>query len=300
MKIIDAHTHFFSYTWFEHFYNLAQNQLSPGAGVEAVAEKLGWQMPPRAPNLLGKIWVQEQDSHGVDAQVLFASKLNDAEQLSAAVHAYPDRLIGYVMIDPTQDNAREQTHYSLNILGMKGVILFPAMHHFHAYDERALLIYEEAFAADVPVFINFGYLKVPIYQKLGIDDGIDLQFTNPIDLKAVARDFSEVNFIIPHFGCGYFDEALEVAGESENVYFDTASSNSWIKAPLTLTAVFRKCLEVMGPERLLFGTDSSCFPRGWRKDLFETQQEVLDELKLRSHEKDLIWGGNIARILNLA
>ncbi len=125
MKIIDAHTHFFSYTWLEHFFQLAEGKFS---NVEALAEKLAWEMPSKDPSELGNKWVREQEKFGLRGQVLFASKLNDAEQLAAALNAFPDRLFGYFMIDPTQEDARNQAHYSFNILGMRGVMFFPAMH----------------------------------------------------------------------------------------------------------------------------------------------------------------------------
>jgi len=63
--------------------------------------------------------------------------------------------------------------------------------------------------------------------------------------------------------------------------------------------VFKKSLEVLGPKRLLFGTDSSFFPRGWRKDIFEGQVQVLDSLEVKEKDKELIFGGNLARLLNL-
>ncbi len=296
MKIIDAHTHFFSYTWLEHFFQLAEGQFK---NVEALAEKLGWEMPSKDPTELGQKWVEEQDKFGIQGQVLFASKLNDAEQLAAALNAFPDRLFGYFMSDPTQEDARNQAHYSLNILGMMGVMLFPAMHHFHASEEHVYSIYEEALYVDAPVFIHFGQLNIPIFQKLGLPDPVDLQYSNPLDLKEAAAEFSEVNFIIPHFGCGRFEEALKIAAEFKNVYFDTSSSNSWIQPPLTLKDVLKKSLEVLGPRRLLFGTDSSSFPRGWRKDIFDAQIETIDSLGIKDKDKELIFSGNLARILNL-
>jgi hypothetical protein len=299
-KIIDAHTHFFSYEWFGHFFNLARQQFPADAGPEALAEKLGWELPPIAPEELGKRWVAEQDKYGLKRQVLFASKLNDAEVLTVALQAFPDRLIGYVMVDPTQMSARELTYYSLNMLSMKGVLMFPAMHHFQASDKSVFPIFQEAAAAEAPVFIHFGQLKIPIFQKLGLPDNIDLKFSNPLDLKAAAREFPDVNFIIPHFGCGYFEEALQVAAECKNVYFDTASSNSWIQPPLTLAEVFKRSLAVLGPERILFGTDSSSFPRGWRKDIFDQQLQILEALQVSNRDKELILGGNIARILKLS
>lgn len=299
MKIIDAHTHFFSYTWFEHFFRLATDKFSNEDQVDVLAEQLGWEMPARDPVKLGKRWVEQQDKFGLRRQVLFASKLNDAEFLSAAINAYPDRLTGYVMIDPLLENAREQTHYSVHILGMKGVMLFPAMHHFHADDEQVHVIYDEALSADVPVFVHFGQLNIPIFEKLGLPDPVDLQYSNPMDLKASAAEFSDLNFIVPHFGCGYLDEALQIAGEFKNVYFDTSSSNVWVQPPLTLPEVFKRSLDVLGPERLLFGTDSSFFPRGWRNDIFERQMGILDSLGIKGKDMDLIFGGNIARLLAL-
>ncbi|MFQ5602249.1 MAG: amidohydrolase family protein [bacterium] len=299
-EIIDAHTHFFSYTWLEHFQQLARSHGTHLDSVEALAQKLSWEAPPQAPDELGKKWVEEQDQYGVRRQVLFASKLNDAEFLSAAVQAYPDRLIGYVLIDPKQKNAREQTLYSLNILNMKGILLFPAMHHFHVSDKKLVTLYEEAAAAEVPVFIHFGQLKIPIYEKLGLPENIKQEYAQPGDLKKTAREFPEVNFIIPHFGCGLFEEALQLASEFPNIYFDTASSNSWIQPPLTLKEVFQQSLQTLGAQRLLFGTDSSSFPRGWRNDIYETQLQILESLQISSREKAEIFGGNIARILKLA
>ncbi|MFQ5637962.1 MAG: amidohydrolase family protein [bacterium] len=299
LKIIDAHTHFFSYEWFQHFYNLAREQFTPGDGVAALAQKLGWDLPPTSPKELGERWVKELDNNGVAKQVLFASKLNDAEQLAAAVQAFPQRLIGYVLIDPRQKSVREHLVYSLHILGMQGILMFPSLFHFYASDKIACAIYEEAHAAEAPVFIHFGRFKIPIFEKLGIPDNVDLKYSNPRYLKEAAREFEGVNFIIPHFGCGCFDEALELAAECKNIYFDTSSSNSWIEPPLTLTEVFKRTIDVVGVERILFGTDSSSFPRGWRKDIFENQMAILDSLNLSTAEKGLIFGGNISRILNL-
>ena len=297
LKIIDAHTHFFSYQWFEFFLNLARDQFAENEGVEALAARLGWEPPPRQPEELGRRWVAEQEKYGLTAQVLFASKLNDAEQLAVAVQACPQRLIGYVLVDPTQPSVREQVHYSLHILGMKGILMFPAMHHFHAHEQNVYPVYEEAAAAQVPVFLHFGLFNLPIYDKLGIPSPVDLSYSNPRDLREPAQEFSDVNFIVPHFGCGRFEEALEVAAACPNVYFDTSSSNAWIEPPLTLTEVFRRSLEVLGPRRLLFGTDSSFFPRGWRKEIFDRQKAILDELGVSDSDQALIFGGNVARIL---
>ena len=51
-----------------------------------------------------------------------------------------------------------------------------------------------------------------------------------------------------------------------NLHVDTSRSNAWTKYTpgLRLVNVFRQALAVLGPERMLFGSDSSFFPRGWQ------------------------------------
>ena len=99
--------------------------------------------------------------------------------------------------------------------------------------------------------------------------------------------------IIPHFGAGFFREALMAADAAPNILLDTSSSNSWIRfhPGLTLRDVFARALDVVGPARLLFGTDSSFFPRGWQQAVFDAQRQILDELGVTAaaQARDLWW-----------
>jgi predicted TIM-barrel fold metal-dependent hydrolase len=150
------------------------------------------------------------------------------------------------------------------------------------------------------VFVHCGALSVGVRQKLGLPSPFDLRFSNPIDLHAVAARHPKVPFIIPHFGAGYFREALMLADLCPNVYLDTSSSNRWMRyqAPhLDLRAVFRQALEVAGPKRLLFGSDSSFFPRGWHHQIFEEQATALYELGVTVGDARSIFGENLLRIL---
>ena len=83
-----------------------------------------------------------------------------------------------------------------------------------------------------------------------------------------------------------------------NVYLDTSSSNSWLKylPSLTLEDVFRQTLEVIGPERLLFGSDSSFFPRGWQRSIWETQKTILEGIGVDDLAQENIFSENFNRL----
>ncbi|MFI5340558.1 MAG: amidohydrolase family protein, partial [Candidatus Methylomirabilales bacterium] len=66
-----------------------------------------------------------------------------------------------------------------------------------------------------------------------------------------------------------------------------------------LADVFRAALRVFGAERILFGTDSTFLPRGWRRDIFDAQMQVLKALEVTTQQARLIFGGNLARVLKL-
>jgi uncharacterized protein len=127
----------------------------------------------------------------------------------------------------------------------------------------------------------------------------DLRFGDPLAVAAVAVRYPEVPVIIPHFGAGLFREALMALKSAPNILFDTSSSNSWIglHPNLSLREVFARTLDVAGPRRLLFGTDSSFFPRGWQRGVYEAQVAVMNDLGLSEADRTAILSGNFDRAL---
>jgi len=107
-----------------------------------------------------------------------------------------------------------------------------------------------------------------------------------------------VPVIIPHFGAGFFREALMAADLCPSIHLDTSSSNGWLKymPGLTLVEVFRRALAIVGPGRLLFGTDSSYFARGWRRVIYGAQMTALDEIGVEPEACACILGGNFDRL----
>ena len=89
-----------------------------------------------------------------------------------------------------------------------------------------------------------------------------------------------------------------VADLCPNVHLDTSSSNSWIKyhPGLTLEDVFRQAFDVLGADKLIFGTDSSFFPRGWQRGVWECQMEIMEKIGVTNSDKEKIFSGNFDRI----
>jgi len=298
IEVADAHVHFFSHAFFKA---LAAQKGQPERVDELIAQ-LQWKAPPVRNAALGNLWTQELDRHGVSRSVLMSSIPDDEASASEAVQAYPGRFYGYFMFNPRTADALGRAERAFDNLSMQGLCLFPAMHRFSVQDEILQPIFEMAEKRrNVVIFVHTGVLTVGVRKKLGLASKFDLSMSNPIDLHRVAMDFPKLNFVIPHFGAGYFREALMLGDLAPNVYVDTSGSNSWIKYSLpdvTLKDIFRKALEVFGPNRLLFGSDSSFFPRGWNRAVFDAQVSVLQELNVAEEPARLIFGENLRRLLD--
>jgi hypothetical protein len=150
------------------------------------------------------------------------------------------------------------------------------------------------------VFVHCGVLTVGVRTKLGLPSSFDLRLGDPLAVAVMAAAYQQVPVIIPHFGAGMFREALIAADQCHNIHLDTSSSNSWMKyhPGLMLDAVFRQALAVTGPQRLIFGTDSSFFPRGWQKGVYDAQLAALDANRVAPAARAAILGGNFDRLFS--
>ena len=296
--VCDAHVHFFSPAFF------ALLAAQSGQSLEETGRKLNWRIPPSCADLAAD-WVRELDEYSVAKAALIASIPGDEDSVAAAVALHPDRLWGFFMANPlAKEGAPDGIARVQNALAgglLQGVCLFPAMHRYSIGDPRVRPVFEAAAAhPGALVFVHCGVLTLGVRRKLGLPSLFDMRYSNPIDLHAIALEFPSVNFVIPHFGAGYFREALMLCDLCPNVYLDTSSSNSWTRyqpGNLDLKTVFRQALEVAGPRRLLFGSDSSFFPRGWHAKIFQEQVQALCAIEIAADHAGLILGGNLERLL---
>jgi len=285
-QVLDAHTHFFS----RRFFDALATQS--GKTAPEVASKLQWELPPEDPAGLAATWVEELDRYAVDRAAIIASIPGDEASVLAAKAAHPNRFLAYAMVNPLAEGVGVAQ-------GLDAICLFPAMHRYSMHDPKVIPLLDQADDQSCAVFVHCGVLTVGVRRKLGLASPFDMRFSNPLDLHAVALRYPRLRFVVPHFGAGYLREALMLADLCSNVYFDTSSSNSWMRFEgLDLKTVFRRMLDVVGAGRLLFGTDSSFFPRGWNYDVFEAQTSALLDLGVSTSDTRLILGENLERLFS--
>jgi len=294
--INDAHCHFFSRRFFEV---LAADPGSPpiqDPGTDLPCA-LGWD-PPGQPIELADRWVAELDAHGIARAAVMASVPGDESSVAAAVARHPERLVGMFMLDPTKPDAAARATRGLTEYKLRCVCLFPAMHRYALDHEQVEAVFRVVAEHRGAIFVHCGVLSVGVRKKLGLSHRFDVRFGNPLALVQVALAHPGVPVIIPHFGAGFLRETLMAGDLCPTVHVDTSSSNAWMKyfPGLRLEDVFRQALEVLGADRVIFGSDSSFFPRGWQRSVYEQQVAVMDELGLVEDARQRILGKNFTRL----
>ena len=301
--LIDFHTHFFSRTLFEV---LAAGSPLPGSQserIERATRSLGLELPVRDPvEHMGR-WLGELDRHGVAHMVSFASVPEEIPVLAEVAGMSRGRITPFAIVDPLRPGAVQRLAGLLEERAFRGALFFPAMHGFPVDGPEARDVFAVLAEFDAPAIVHCGILKMPLRDRFCIKQSFDISLANPLSLVGPAHRHSDVSFVIPHFGAGMFREALIAGAQCSNIFLDTSSSNDWIRTQpvkMTLADVFERALGVFGTDRILFGTDSSVFPRGWRRDLLLAQREALGACGVREEEQAKIFGGNAARLLGLS
>ena len=239
-------------------------------------------------------WVADLDKKGVERVNFVMGGGND--NLARIVDMYPERFTGFAHHNVFGDGVDEELERAVAKLGLRGYKLI-ASSQTRPIDDRSLFpVWEVAERLEVPVLIHFGVLGG------GGGPARDLRNMNPLTLWEVASSFPLLNFVIPHFGACYFRELLQLCWSCSNVLIDTSGSNQWMRwmpYDLTLKDLFRKAIATVGPDRIIFGTDSSYFPRGFSRDYLREQLKACYQIGLEQNSIDKIFHKNAARLLKL-
>lgn len=298
MTIFDAHTHFFGREFYEF-----QATLVDGADSAETLERFragGVEVPGPDAGAHAARWLRELDRHRIARAILFASVPAEMAVVGGVAAASHGRFVPFTVVNPMAPATLDALTSLQPRFGFRGMLLFPAMHDYSIQAPEVTATLEVAKANDMVVFVHCGRLRVGVRRLIGLAPDFPADRSRPRDVAAVARAQRDVAFIVPHFGAGYFEEALDLAAAYHNVYLDTAGSLAWAgvhQPPLSLAEVFRQAKEAVGTERILYGSDSGVFPRGYRGDILLAQIDAMINAGYGADERDAVLGGNLSRLL---
>jgi hypothetical protein len=236
-------------------------------------------------------WLKTMDENGIKKAV-FLPISERLEEIKEFVNIAPDRFVGYAFLNyPTSESAPMRLRKAVKEYGLKGLKLYPPVQMFNPCDEALFPLYEEARSLRIPITFHFGITLAPVS---------DYRYANPIDLQLPLRLFPELNFIIAHFGAGFFREACLLGFHNKNVMLDTSGTNNWrdyTPERMPLAEVFKRSVEIFSAERILFGTDTVLHAAsGYRSAIKNEQEEIVNALQISEAEKKAIMGGNAERL----
>lgn len=207
----------------------------------------------------------------VDVSVVtpLASGLMHNWYLQRAIERYGGRLVGFYWVNPRSASGVEDMVRMLTQGGFRGVKLRPESEGFKI-DNLDLLapIFEAAERLGVPVYIHSSY---------------ESRLSAPEAIERVAEAFPEVSILIGHMGGGSWS-AVRAAMRCENLYLETSGARS--------PGVILEAVKALGAERVVYGSD---FP--YLRP--EVERAKIGSLRIPDEDKELIMGGNMARILKI-
>ncbi|MEZ4631003.1 MAG: amidohydrolase family protein [Deinococcales bacterium] len=241
---------------------------------------------------LAERWLAEIERYGLRAVNFVSAQSND--NAYALSKKYPGKFVGMAHHE-LKPGAHLELMRAVDSLGLRGYKQLGPMTNYPFETKSLRPFWEFCALREIPVLMHFGFL--------GRGGGVVAHpRMSPLSLFEVARDFPEVPFVIPHFGAGYWQDLLALCWSLPNIYIDTSGSNQWVRwmpYKLSLEDLFAKAYETVGPERIIFGSDSSAFPRGFSVRYLHDQLRICYQLNFPEEDIKLIFGGNAAKLLKL-
>lgn len=227
------------------------------------------------------------DKNEIDKAVVFGFAFEHAHNIRLAneyviesVKKYPDRLIGFGVVNPNQKNLSEEIDFCLEA-NLKGFgELFPTGQKFDIADYNTMApLVRKCMEYDIPLLIH---ANEPIgHYYPGKTD------TTLNQLLSFSENFPDQKIIYAHFGGGllFYELMPEIKEILKNSYYDTAA------APYLYDIKIYSAIQAMDlNDKLFFGSD---FP-------LPCAEETIDKLmksELVQSNLDKVFGQNLLNIL---
>ena len=133
------------------------------------------------------------------------------DYVAAYVQSHPEKLIGFMSVDPTQEGSLEELERGHFDLGLRGIKLSPIYQGFHPHDERVLPIYARAQELGLPIMLH----QASCYNREA-----PLKYANPLYFDDVAIRYPELRLVFAHLGYPWMAETLHVVRKHPHLFTD--------------------------------------------------------------------------------
>jgi len=212
------------------------------------------------------------DECGVDMAVVSGSGrapeiMEWNKRVLEAVKKYPNRLMGFVRINPLLEDAMETIEHYVKDYGFNGIKLHPMQDFYQSLDPAAQEVLSKAAKLRVPVMIH---------------SGTD-PWTMPGQIADLADMYPEVPVIMAHSGHGQlYQHAVPSARRVKNIILETSGHPGW--------QVFTNAVKTIGADRVVYGSDWPCAS-------MKAEMMKIKRLPISEEEKGQVLGGSLAKIL---
>jgi predicted TIM-barrel fold metal-dependent hydrolase len=222
---------------------------------------------------------------GIDRQVFVGDRDPDGnERVRELVDRYPDQIIGFARGIRSDPNSPATIAKYVVEHGFKGVKL----HNEPNLPLKGLL-------ASHPIFLKAAELGVPVlihgcHEEEGLPADLHAELAGgashyPVRLIAeLGSRYPDTTFIIAHAGMMWV-KAFQAAKPYPHVCMDMSGFDPE-------RGIVEKAVEVLGAERVLFGSDAP-------GRIYAAQLAKVLYAEISESDKELILGGNAARLLDL-
>jgi len=231
--IVDVHSHYFRYP--EHFTEEFKRESLRSRGVE-IDLTVRWEE-------------YRATARECDKTIVFGAKARrsgqwvDDKEVAAYVAQHPERLIGFMCLDPTQVGWRDEMEEGHIDLKLKGIKLLPMYAGFSPNDRALDDLWIYASRHGLPVLLHTGTTFV---------SNAPLACTLPRLIDEVAIRFPEVKIIMAHLGHPWEGECIATIRKHDNVFADCSALHY---RPFQLYHSLMLVQEYGVWHKLLFGSD---------------------------------------------
>ena len=233
--IVDVHTHLSTRAqWGEVFVETMGSGRSGYGVIDLhVTPEIHWKAMEQASRAI---------VFGINSIALGMNTPND--DIAAYARAHPEKIIGFMSVDPNDPGALEEIDRCVNDLGLRGIKMSPVYQHYHPCSEQARRVHRRAEELGLPILTH---------AALHVISNTPMEWANPLLYDPVAREFPDLKIILAHIGLPWATDAMVMIRKHANVYADVSGGVAlrpwWGYQALAL------CSESRVVHKLLFGSD---------------------------------------------